>query len=546
VNSYFLKGTVLLVAIWAAGCVGKIGSWDSAPAVSSAPSPVQAGTPSIAYAMVRLTNLQYTNTLHDLLPGITFTDPVLPNENTVSGFSNLASGQTATALLIEDYQSAAAAIAAAVKNQFGSLVTCTPSNASAETSCAQSFIASFGKNVYRRPPTADESARMLAFFQAQRAGEDFQTAMTDVVQVFLQSPAFIYRLEGSAQAKSGMTPLTSYEVATRLAYFLTNTMPDAQLMAAADADELATADGVETQARRLLADPRAHAAVAQFHHDWLELAKLDGMTKDATAFPKFNATVAGELADGLNQFIEHEFWDQNSLASFLTDSVGYVNNDTATYYGVAAPGSSTAALTPLDSSQRAGILTQPGLLAALADEVDDSPVHRGVLVLNSFLCSPPPPPPPSVNPTPPAATPGVQSTVRQRLEATHVQPSCAVCHATIDNIGFAFENFDATGAWRTTDDGLPVDATAKLSGTDVDGSFTGAVALAQRLAQSQQVASCVAYSWLRYALGLDTSQINLAAAGAIANQFTAAGGAFTELLVDIVRSDYFRSLQVTN
>ena len=537
-----LRASLVSAALAPLACVGIIG-----PSSSGTQSSVSSGSPSLNYAMVRLTNVQYTNTLHDLFPNLTFTDPTLPNENVVAGFSNMASGQTATALLIQDFQTAASAIATAFHSQFSSVVSCTPTNTTDENNCAQSFITTFGKQAYRRPLTSDESGRLFTFYQAQRAGEDFQTALSDVVQVFLQAPAFLYRLEGGTQAPNGsLVPLTSYEVASRLSFFLTNSMPDATLMQAADANQLQTADQVEAQARRLLMDSRAHDAVAKFHYDWLNLATLQGLTKDSTDFPNFSTAIGNELASSVTQFLEHEFWDQDSLTSMLTDSSGYVNNDTASYFGVPAPGSSTPQLTQLDATQRAGILTQPGLLAGLADTVDDSPVHRGVLVLNSFLCSPPPPPPPSVNPTPPPLDPSVPTTVRQRLVESHAQGSCAACHNVIDNIGFAFENYDATGAWRTTDDGLPVDASAQLTGTDVDGSFTGAIALAQRLSQSHQVAQCIAYSWLRYSLGLDNTQVNLAAAQAISDQFTSAGEAFSELLVDIVRSDYFRSLKVSN
>jgi len=536
------SASVIAVALAPLACVGIIG-----PAPSGTQSNVTSGSPVLNYAMVRLTNVQYTNTLHDLFPNLTFTDPSLPNENVVSGFTNMASGQTATALLIQDFQTAAAAMAGAVSSQFSSVVSCTPTNTTDEDNCAQSFITSFGKQAYRRPLTSDESNRLYTFYQAQRASEDFPTALTDVIQVVLQAPSFLYRLEGGTQAPNGgPVPLTPYEVASRLSYFLTNSMPDATLMQAADANQLQTADQVEAQARRLLMDPRAHDAVAKFHYDWLNLATLQGMTKDPTDFPNFTTTIGNELATSVTQFLEHEFWDENSLTSMLTDASGYVNSDTASYFGVSSPGSSTPQLTPLDSTQRAGILTQPGLLAGLANTVDDSPVHRGVLVLNSFLCSPPPPPPPSVNPSPPPLVPGMPTTVRERLTQSHALGSCAVCHNVIDNIGFAFENYDATGAWRDTDDGLPVDSSAQLTGTDVDGSFVGAIALSQRLSQSHQVAQCIAYSWLRYALGLDTTQVNLAAAQSISDQFTSAGEAFSELLVDIVGSDYFRSLQVSN
>jgi hypothetical protein len=245
------------------------------------------------------------------------------------------------------------------------------------------------------------------------------------------------------------------------------------------------------------------------------------------------------------QFVDYAFWTQNSLSALLTDSHAFVNDSLAPIYGVTPPGSSSLQLVDVDPTQRAGVLTQAGLLAGLANTLNDSPVQRGLLILNSFLCAAPPPPPAGINMTPPAFDPSMPMTTRQRMQTEHAVGSCASCHTEMDAIGFAFENYDAIGQWRTQDSGLPVDASSNLMGTDVDGSFVGAIAMAQKLAQSQDVAQCVSYQWLRYSLGLDESQIDEAAAAAVSSTFVAANGAFTELLVAIAKSDYFRSLQVS-
>jgi hypothetical protein len=202
-------------------------------------------------------------------------------------------------------------------------------------------------------------------------------------------------------------------------------------------------------------------------------------------------------------------------------------------------------LVDLDPTQRAGVLTQPGLLAALSGPVNDSPVQRGVLVLDSFLCNRPPPPPAGVNTMAPEMDASAPMTTRQRFASQHEQGPCASCHQVIDGIGFAFENFDAAGAWRTEEVGQPIDASAHLVGSDVDGDVAGAVALVQRLAQSVRVAECVTYQWMRYALGLDETQINVAAARAVAGQFVAGAGPMSELLVGIVKSEPFRSVKVS-
>jgi hypothetical protein len=539
-RSHYAPGLLLFAVTCAGGaCVGKIGG----PGETGLAS---AGGSTPTYAMVRLTNAQYLNTVQDLFPNVSLPSLSLPNENVTDGFVNAASGQTVTSLLVSEYQSAAESIAATLTANASAFLSCQPTTTADEDTCATSFIAQFGKNAYRRPLTSDESTRFFNFYKVDRASDDFPTAMAAVCQVFLQSPFFIYRLESGNGPQNGeLVPLTSYEVATRLAYFLTNSMPDATLMQAADADALQTADQVETQTRRLFTTARARAAAASFNYQWLNLVKMEGMTKDATAFPAFTAQVGQALHDSTVQFADYAFWIQDSLGAMLTDSHAFVNDSLAPIYGLQPAGSSDLQLVAVDPTERAGILTQAGLNAGLAGPVNDSPVQRGLLILDSFLCAAPPPPPAGVNTTPPAFDPSTPMTTRQRMETEHALGSCAACHTEMDSIGFAFENYDATGQWRTLDSGLPVDASSQLTGTDVDGSFVGAVALAQKLSESQQVAQCVSYQWLRYALGLDTSQVSLSAAQAIAGIFKTANGAFSELLVAITRSDYFRSLQVS-
>jgi len=203
-------------------------------------------------------------------------------------------------------------------------------------------------------------------------------------------------------------------------------------------------------------------------------------------------------------------------------------------------------VTRVDQTQRAGILTQPGLLAGLANALNDSPVQRGVLVLNSFLCTTLAAPPKGVNTTPPDYDPKKPTTTRQRMETQHAVGDCAGCHKIIDGVGFAFENFDAAGAWRTSEAALPVNATTQLVGTDIDGSVSGAVELASKLAGSRQVSDCVAYTWMRYALGLDKSAINADAVAPVTDQFWNGGRRFSDLFLAITTSAAFKTVKASN
>ena len=304
----------MLLAGHLGGCVGKVGD----PSTGSTSPPPGGNTPvgntpgsntpvgntpgvaSVSYAMVRLTNTQYLNTAHDLLATVSFPDPPLPNENVSSGFSDVGTTQAVTALVMSDYQEAAAAIAGAVHDQIRKVLSCQPASTADEESCARGFIADFGKRAYRRPIREDESARLLALFKAQRAGgADFPSAISDLVEAVLQSPAFLYRLESGQQDPTNTAvSLTPYELASRLSYFLTNSMPDSALLAAANAGALQSADQIEAQARRLLGTARAHDAVARFHYEWLNLVKMDSLAKDAKTFPGFSAALASDSQRG--------------------------------------------------------------------------------------------------------------------------------------------------------------------------------------------------------------------------------------------------------
>lgn len=275
------------------GCTGKVGGNEG----PGAPATVD-------YAMVRLTNTQYLNSVHDLFPAAAFDDPPLPNENILSGFSNISSAQSVTALVVSDYQGAAAAVASAVRGQLSSVLPCQPAVVAEEEACAKSFIADLTRRAYRRPIRDEEAARLYSFFQAQRASGDFSSAITDVVEVLLQSPAFLYRLEaGQGDATAGAVALTSHEVASRLSYFLTNSMPDGELMQAADGDALhmnrmmnyviAGSGGGNIATGRYLSMPRTTAPAASAasyptvgipHNNlFVSLANLMGLS-DVTTF----------------------------------------------------------------------------------------------------------------------------------------------------------------------------------------------------------------------------------------------------------------------
>lgn len=524
----------LVVTCAAAGCVGTLGGGENPET-----TPGTTTGSLLPVPVARLTTAQYQRTLRALFPKVTLPAVDLPREVTVGGFVNNSRSQAPSPALIEQLLANATAVATAALVDPTKVLPCKASTAAEETSCGHAFVEDLGRRAFRRPLASDEIARFEGQFDAARTAYGFPVALRMTIETLLQTPQFLYLTELGQRQSDGRYALTSYELASRLSYFLWNSMPDDALLAAAGNGELATPAGIEKQARRLLSDPQARDAVATFQEQWLRIDHIDDLSRSATSFPAWNdATSPAALRASTAAYADYLFWDRGTLAAYLTDSNGFVSNETSAFFGVPST-DATAKLLPLDPAQRSGILTYPGLMAAFAHSLDDAPVQRGVFVLDRFLCAPTPPPPPGVNQaTPPqGATP---KTTRERIAQTHEQGTCAGCHKIIDGIGFGFSHYDATGAWRNTDSGQPVDATGSLVGTDVDGPFDGAVALGQKLAQSKQVQSCVSTQWLRYSLGLAPNEINKTMVDPVTDSFRQKGIDVRELVVAVVKSDAFR------
>lgn len=524
-----------------AACTGVIGAGDGAGGGPGSPGSSGSSIASPPYA--RLTDTQYNLTVADLFSPIKIPTQSLPADLTIGGFDNNAASQNPTAPLVEAYHNAAVFVAGAAMNDPTALLGCSPSTRADEDGCASAFFASFAKKAYRHPPDQDELTALGGFYTSQRAaGADFVTAMTLAIEAILQSPRFLYRVEIGAPlaGTSNVVALTPYEMASRLSYLLWNTMPDDALFAAAADGSLGTPEGIDAQARRMLADPRAHAAIVDFHRQWLRFDKMNGLTKDATMFPSFGPNTVASMQSSAEKFVEGVFFGDGMLNTLLTDHNAWVNDDLAPIYGVPSPGPNLT-LVSVDAAQRSGILTNAGLMAGFAHQTSDSPVLRGVFVLDRIMCMPSPPPPPNV-PPPPAPDAANPHTTRDRFAQLHEQGTCASCHHTIDGVGFGFEHYDAIGKWRTTDMGFPVDSSGWLSGSgDLQGNFDGAVELGQKLAASSQVQTCVASQWTRYALGVDSTGIDAATVAPIATAFASSGGNMRELVVAVTNSDAFRT-----
>jgi len=318
-------------------------------------------------------------------------------------------------------------------------------------------------------------------------------------------------------------------------------MPDEELLEAAAKDELATADQISVQARRMLEKPAARALINDFYRQWLGLDALDSMVKDNTAYPEWTPEMTQEWRDSLYAFIDHVHFDQKGdLNDLMTSPEVFLSESLAPVYGFEATKTGMNAFVA-PSSERAGLLTQPAVMALLAYPAQGSPIHRGIFVRERLLCQKLPPPPNNLVIKPPDPDPN--ATTRQIFEEHANDSACAGCHLLIDPIGLGFENYDGIGRYRVVENGQAVDATGTLGYTSdptIEGDFDGAVSLSGMLAEARQVEDCVADHWYTFAMGHPETPSDMCAADQIRTKFAATEGSFEDLLVAIATSDAFR------
>jgi hypothetical protein len=493
----------------------------------------------------RLTRSQYNNTIRDLL-GIDG-DPasqLAPDEKVGAFFSN--STAPVGELLAEQYMRVAEDLAETAVADLGTLVPCDPV-VDDQAACGAQFVDEFGLRAFRRPLADDERTALEALFEKGRTEAGFDEGIRLVILAALQSPQFLYHLELDLPgAETGeVVALDGYEVASRLSYFLWDSMPDDELLQAAGAGGLDTPEQMRAQAERMLDDPRAGEAIANFHVQWLHIDTLSGLEKDATAYPTFDTALRDAMAQETGRFADWVIrFDDARLETLLTAPYSFLEGPLFDLYGVTAPADHDPTLpVELDPTQRAGLLTQPGVLAVHAHANQSSPVHRGKIVRENILCTPLAPPPPEVDVVPPPLDPN--ATTRERFDLHRSDPSCAGCHNLIDPIGFGFEHYDGIGAWRDTEAGKPVDASGELFGTDdINGTFEGAPELARLLASSEQVRTCVAEQWFGFAFGRTPAEDDTCSFDAMALAFTESDHDIRELLVALVTTDAFRHRRI--
>ncbi len=491
----------------------------------------------------RLTKFEYANTVRDLLKVDPSPTSDMPADEVSNGYDNDSGVLTVSSLHAEKYVLVSETLAHTAVQNLSALTTCDTTKMG-EDACAQAFAKSFGRRAFRRPTTANDEQMLMTAYQAGKNGGSYQEGIEVMIRAALQSPDFIYRLETTtpADAKAALVPLSQFELATRLSYMIWATGPDDALLDTAQNDGLSTKDQVAAKAREMLKDDRAKLGLANFFNQWSGVTRLAITTKNTDLFPSFSDDLRNAMAAELPAFLQYVlFQGDHTLHTLLTKPVAFVSGPLGQLYGIAnAPTGSSPTMVDLpDAQQRSGLLTQAGFLSVQAHPDQTSPVLRGKFVRTMLLCDPPPPPPADVNISVPPSSAG--NTARERF-SSHAQGSCQSCHSAMDPIGFAFENFDAMGQYRTTENGETIDASGVINGADdasLGGNFVGVRELAEKLASSSQVNDCVAKQWFRYASGRLEAEPDVCSLQNMQSSFSSKNGDLIELVVAMTQTDDF-------
>ncbi len=489
----------------------------------------------------RLTAAQYSNAVRDLLGPAPSISGFLPDSRTARFRTNAAFPveEVDVGTYASTAESAAKAAVGNVKTLLGGCDTAAPGG---EDRCAAQFIKDFGERAYRHPLSVEESAALTKVYGVGKA-ESFAVGLRLVVEAALQAPRFLYMVESGIADDNGLRKLDGYEVASRLSFLLTGTMPDANLFAAARDGALDTAGGIADHARKLVDSPRFTGEVSRFHVELVgvdALADTTAVTKNTTKYPDFNDGMRAAMTDETRKFVAYVM-DQGSGSVEELMSANYVfpAGPLAKVYGAdAKAGADGRAI--IEDGTRKGLLTLAGTQAVHPMlPTPRGAVNRGHMVRRDFLCNVVPPPDVEVEfSLPPNAE---QMTAQELLRAHMENPTCNGCHRMMDSIGFGFENYDALGAYRTQDDGgHQIDATGEIEGITGDGVFGNASEMVDKLAASPELRECMSTQWFRFAFGREPEDADACTQAKMISKLKDGQGNIREAVLSLVQSDAFR------
>jgi mono/diheme cytochrome c family protein len=420
------------------------------------------------------------------------------------------------------------------------IFVCRPNSVSEEGGCARRILSTLARRAYRRPVSDADVQDLLPFFEQGRADGTFDLGIERAIERLLVSSQFLFRIERRPPtlAAGAIYRVSDLELASRLSFFLWSSIPDDELLAAAIAGRLKDPKVVEQQVRRMLADERSRALTTNFAAQWLYLRDLQVKFPDEILFPDFDGTLREAMTRETELFVDSVFREDRSVIDLLTANYTFLNERLARHYGIpGVRGSYFRRVALPDASTRGGLLGQGSVLTISSYSTRTSPVLRGKWVLENLLSAAPPPPPPNI-PSLKTDGAGKPLTLRDAMTAHRANPSCAGCHARMDPIGFAMENFDAVGRWRDTDAGRPIDT----SGAFPDGTtFAGVGGLKKvLLRQSDQFVDTVAERLLMYAIGRNLQYYDRPSVRTIVRDASASRYTLSSLVMGVVKSRPFQ------
>lgn len=419
------------------------------------------------------------------------------------------------------------------------LLFVTPNKSTTVEKATTAVVSRLASRAFRRPVAPPEVERLSALAaQVRKDGGSYEESIQVVLQAILVSPHFIYRVEQPAEigADGSMPKVTQYELATRISYFLWSSMPDDELLLLAHRGELRDRSKLLDKVGRMMMDRRANQFVENFAGQWLQLRNLDIVQPDVSRFRSYNDSIRQLMARETLTFFAGVMRKNLPVTALLDADFTYLNEELAKYYGINGVTGSEFRPVSLTGTPRGGLLTHASVLTVTSNPSRTSPVKRGKWILENLLNTPPPPAPPNV---PELEKGKLTGTLRERMEQHRTNPACAACHSVMDQMGFALENFDPVGRWRTRDGSEEIDTSAELP----DGTkFKGVEELRQMLAteRGEQFARCLAEKMLIYATGRGTEYYDKCAIDKMMSELKNRDYKFAYLLLAIVESDPFQ------
>ena len=424
------------------------------------------------------------------------------------------------------------------------IFTCRPANANDELPCARNILSSLARRAYRRPVTDKDVETLLSFYQAGRSKGSFEAGIENSLRLILASPKFLFRSEPdpASQTAGSVYRVSDLELASRLSFFLWSSIPDDELLSAASQGKLRDPAGLEKQVRRMMADPKAQALVANFAGQWLFLRNLQSVAPNEDDFPNFDDTLRQSFRKETELFFESIIREDHNVLDLLNANYTFVNERLAKHYGIPNVYGSQFRRVAVTDENRRGLLGQGSVLTVTSQPNRTSPVLRGKWILENVMGTPPPAPPPNVPPLKENEDGSKALSVRALLEKHRENPTCATCHKIMDPLGFSLDNFDAVGEWRSKEAGAPIDASGQLAdGTKVDGP----VALRQALMKHpEQFVRTITEKLLTYGLGRGLEYYDMPTVRSIERDAEKSDYRFSALILGVVRSTPFQMKRV--